>query len=245
MCGGSCGRDARVDLRICRDLAVGRFGEALHLIDRHVAGNDEDGVVGRVVALVEAQRVLARQLRHLVLPADDRDAVRVREVERGVHLLVEPRAWVVLDARAALLDDHLPLRGDLIVGEAQVRHAVGLHLHQGSELLLGDALMVGGDVLAGEGVVLAAELGDDLGEVADGDLVGRLEHQVLEEVRDAGDALGLVGGADLVPNHVRDDRGAVIGDHHDVHAVRQLELGGARFGGGSLLCESEHEHGHC
>ena len=126
-----------------------------------------------------------------------------------------------------------------------MRHAVGLHLHQRRQLLLGDALVVGGDVLAGEGVVLAAELGDDLREVADGDLVGRLEHQVLEEVSDAGDALGLVGGADLVPDHVGDDRSAVIGNHHDVHAVRQLELGGARFGGGSLLCKCEHEHGHC
>ena len=38
---------------------------------------------------------------------------------------------------------------------------------------------------------------------------------------------GLVGGADLVPHHVGDDRRAVIGDHHDVHAVGQLELGGA------------------
>ncbi len=125
-----------------------------------------------------------------------------------------------------------------------MRHAIGLHLHQRPQLLLGDALMVGGDVLAGEGVVLAAELGDDLGEVADGDLVGRLEHQVLEEVRDARHALGLVGGADLVPDHVGDDRGAMIGDHHDVHAVRQLELGGTRIGGGGLLGECEHEHGH-
>ena len=50
-----------------------------------------------------------------------------------------------------------------------------------------------------------------LGEVADGDLVRRLEHQMLEEVRDAGDALGLIGGADLVPDHVRDDGGAVVG----------------------------------
>ena len=58
---------------------------------------------------------------------------------------------------------------DLLVGEAQVRHAVGLHLHHGAEPLLGDALEIGGDVLTGEGVVLAAELGDDLGEFADGE----------------------------------------------------------------------------
>ena len=55
-------------------------------------------------------------------------------------------------------------------------------------------------------------------------LVGRLEHQMLEEMGDARDALGLVGGADLVPDHVGDDRRAVIGDHHDLQAVGELEL---------------------
>ena len=127
-----------------------------------------------------------------------------------------------------------------------MRHAVGLHLHHGAELLLGDALVVGGDVLAGEGVVLAAEPGDDLGELADRDLVGRLEHQVLEEVGDAGDALGLVGGADLVPDHVRDDGRPVIGDDDDLHAVGERELAGAGLGAGGddLVCECEHEDGH-
>ena len=120
-------------------------------------------------------------------------------------------------------------------------HAISLHLHQRLELILGDALVVGGDVLAGERVVLAAELGDDLGKVADGDLVRRLEHQVLEEVGDPGDALRLVGGTDLVPNHVRDDGCTVIGDDHDVHSVRQLELGSARLSGDGLVGECEHE----
>ena len=101
---------------------------------------------------------------------------------------------------------------------------------------------VGGHVLAGEGVVLAAEPGDDLGELADRDLVGRLEHQVLEEVGDAGHALGLVGGADLVPDHVRDDGGAVVGDDDHLHAVGELELAGTRLGAGrdDLLSECEH-----
>ena len=56
--------------------------------------------------------------------------------------------------------------------------------------------------------------------------------------------LRLVGGADLVPDHVRDDRRAMIGDHHDLHAVGELELGGTRFGGSGLLGNCEHEHGH-
>ncbi len=38
----------------------------------------------------------------------------------------------------------------------------------------------------------------------------------------------LVGGADLVPHHVRDDRRAVVGDHHDLHPVRELEMRNVR-----------------
>ena len=103
--------------------------------------------------------------------------------------------------------------------EPQVDHAVGFHLHHRAEPILGDALEVCGRVLAGEGVVLAAEASDDFGELADRDLVGRLEHQMLEEVGDAGTSALLVGGADPVPDHVGDDGRAVVGDDHDLHAV--------------------------
>ena len=113
---------------------------------------------------------------------------------------------------------------DLLLGQAQVRHAIGFHVHHGAEPLLGDALVIGGDVVAGERVVLAAEARNDLGEFADRDLVGRLEHQMLEEVRDAGDAFRLIGRSDLVPDHVRDDGRAVVGDHDHLHAVGEREL---------------------
>ncbi len=116
---------------------------------------------------------------------------------------------------------------NLFFVEPQVDHAVGFHLHHLAEAVLGDALEIGGRVVAGEGVVLAAEAADDLGELADRDLVGRLEHQMFEEMGDAGFAAHLVGGADPVPDHVGDDRRAVVGNDDDLHAVGELELGGA------------------
>ena len=51
---------------------------------------------------------------------------------------------------------------------------------------------------------------------------------MLEKMRDAGHARRLVGGADPVPDHVRDDGCAMVGNDHDLHAVLELELGGAR-----------------
>ena len=151
---------------------------------------------------------------------------------------------VVLDARAALFENHVALGQDFLFVETQIDHAVGFHLHHRLQAVLGDALEVAGRIVAGEGVVLAAEPADDLGEFADGDLLRRLEHQVFEEVGDAGNAAHLVRRPDPVPDHVGDDRGAVIGDDDDLHAVGELELAGAGLRGlGGEGVGSNCEHG--
>ncbi len=50
---------------------------------------------------------------------------------------------------------------------------------------------------------------------------------MLEEMREAGLAGRLVGGADLVPDHVRDHRRPAVGDDDDLHAVGEREARGA------------------
>ena len=62
------------------------------------------------------------------------------------------------------------------------------------------------------------------------DLVGALEHQMLEEVGDAGGAARLVGGADLVPDHLSHHGSTVIGDDEELQAVGQSELADAGAG---------------
>ena len=58
-------------------------------------------------------------------------------------------------------------------------------------------------------------------------MLGRaLEHQMFEEVRQSRFTWRLVGGADLVPDHLRDDGRAVIRDHDDLQAVVEGEAGG-------------------
>ena len=47
---------------------------------------------------------------------------------------------------------------------------------------------------------------------------------MLEEMRQARNAGRIVHRAHLEPQHLRDDRGAVIGDHQHLHAVLQREL---------------------
>src|SRR4051794_41768861 len=57
-------------------------------------------------------------------------------------------------------------------------------------------------------------------------LAGAFEHQVFEKVRQTGLARRLVGRADLVPDHLRDDWRAVVRYHQDLEAVAQCERGG-------------------
>ena len=139
--------------------------------------------------------------------------------QRRRHRLAEQLVGVAVGAHAALLDDHVALRRHHVVVEGEAGHAVGLELHHGGQMLLGDALEVGRVVVGREGVLLAAEGGDDIGELARRMLGRSLEHQVLEEMRDAGLAERIVGRAVAIPDHVGDDRRAPVGNDHHLKPV--------------------------
>ncbi len=106
------------------------------------------------------------------------------------------------------------------------------------ELLARHALEVAGVVGRGEGVLVAADAQHGLRELAGRVLGGALEHQMLEEMRQPRFAGRLVGRADLVPDHLRHDRRAVIGDHHHLQPVVEREAGGAFRGDGGLGAEA-------
>jgi hypothetical protein len=91
-------------------------------------------------------------------------------------------------------------------------------------MLRGDPLEIGRVVVGREGVLLAAQRRDDLRELARRMALGALEHQVFEEMRDAGSADRIVGRAVLVPDHVGHDRHAPVGD--DDHLEPVVEPGG-------------------
>ncbi len=200
------------------------FGEPHRLLRLDVAGDDEDGVLRRIEAAVIGERVLAPQALDLVAPADHRHAVGVMGEDGGLHRLVQLRARVGVAMHAPLLQNHVALGGDDLVGEHEAGHAVGLVGHHQAEMLLGDALKIGGVVVAGEGVLLAADLRHDFRERALGMLGGALEHEMFEEMRDAGLARGIVGRSVAVPHHMRDDGRAMVGNDDHRHAVAELAL---------------------
>ena len=101
--------------------------------------------------------------------------------------------------------------------------------------VLGDHLEVGGEVVAGDRVVVAAVPGHDLRELAGRDPLGALEHQVLEEVRQARLADRAVGRADPVPEPVRHHRCPPVRDHDHLEPVVEREAFRVEQGGRDLL----------
>ena len=203
-----------------------------NLLWRDVSGHYQDGVVGRIEAPIESLRVLERESAHLVLPAQGRSMIWMIEVEGGEHLLAQDAERVGVHAGAALLQDHVALRQHLGLHQPQVHHAIRFQLHHAAQMLLGNALIVGRRIVRGRCVVAPAEPGDDARKLSRLDLAGRLEHEVLEEMGDARGSPRIVRSAGAVPHHVGDDRHPMIGDHHDIHAVGELERAHLRLGAG-------------
>ena len=92
-------------------------------------------------------------------------------------------------------------------------------LHHGLEMFAGDALEIGRVVERREGVLLAAEAGDDFRELARRVLRRSLKHQVFEKMRDARLSQRIIGRAVAIPDHVGDDGNAMIRDHHHVETI--------------------------
>ena len=81
-----------------------------------------------------------------------------------------------------------------------------------------------GAIEAGGAVVIGRADAFQRHEEVVGRVLAAVEHQMLEQVREAGAALGFEGGADIVPDADRDHRGLAVGVHDHAQAVGQREL---------------------
>ena len=134
-----------------------------------------------------------------------------------------------VDAVELVLDEHLALRGDQLV-ELGLEFAVALglvfRLGQVVDLAAPEGQAHLG-LLPAHGVAHHFLLLDDLGValgIARADGRRALEHHVLEEVRDTGDAGPLVHAADARHPAAGDGRRVVPLDHEQLHAVGERAL---------------------
>ena len=229
-----------------RQRAVIFLRKALDLGRCHIARDNKHRVIGRVIIVIPFERILTGEGFHLMPPADHRCAVRMVEILRGAALLGEKRCGVAIDPLVALLQDHLALGFPIVRRNHQIAHPVGFHLHHQLQQIRGDALVIGSIVIRGERVIGATIGGHRFRELPRSHLIRAFEHQVFEIMRDTGFPAHLIGGTCPIPDHLNDNRRAVIFDHHSLHPVIESEMSDL-FGqcGGNTEPQSQRERRAC
>ena len=113
--------------RACLDVPEVPAGEFEHVIRDAVAGDDEHGVRGRVVAVVEVRRILGRRVLEVGEVPVAVVGVRVAvERERRQGDPREAPVWPVQDVDLDLLLDDGDLVVEVLLGYCEGSHAVGL-----------------------------------------------------------------------------------------------------------------------
>ena len=224
-------------------------GVQLPLIE--VADHDQGGVVGPIVGGVKGKDVVDGGGVEILDRADDRAAIGVDGVAGRRHQQgLEATVGVGQHPLAQFLLHHVALGLEVGLVDHQRTHPLGLGPQQPLQVVGRDQLVVGGHVVGGEGVVEAADV---LGHAVDGfrrQIPGGLEHQVLEQVGEAGAALRIILAANAVPDLDRDVGRRAINraDHPQAvgqHALAILDRRGGRqaVGGQSLKRRGDQSGG--
>ncbi len=191
-----------------------------------VASQYQHGVVRAVPGAEPGLHVIQRRRVQIVHRTDHAVVVRVANwIQRLVELVPGLAVGLVL-ALALLVLHHATLlvQRRLVDRTDQMAHAVRFHPQRhvqrsgGHVLEVVGAIGIGGAVLVG-----GADLLERLEEFAVV-VFAALEHQVFEQVREAGAAGRFVLAADVIPDVDRDDRRLAIGVHDHAQAVGQGEL---------------------
>ncbi len=231
---------------VCGDGAEVLLDPGERLLGVDVADDRQHRVVRRVVRAEEGARVLQGGGVQVGHGTDRGVVVRVALGVRQGGQLLERRAVrdVVVPLAALVLDDvPLVLHGLVVQGGQQGPHPVRLQPERELQLVGRHRLEVVGALEAGGAVEGAAGALDQL-EVPVARYARRaLEHQVLEEVSQAGTPLDFVARADVVPEADRGDRGQVVLGKHHAQAVGQPVLGRCQAAGAGLGC-GRVTHGH-
>ena len=189
-----------------------------------VAGQDHDGVVGRVVGLEVGLRLLQRDALEVLHEPDRVPAVGAALEGLQIEGLVHRTLDVVVDAEATLLHDDAALLLQVLRRDGQVGHPIGLEIEHHGQRLLRKVVQVRRHVARGEAVRGAAMAFDHVVEHPGAVLLAAVEHHVLEEVRDARGTGPLVARAGAEEDVRRDHRRRPVDVHQQPKPVVEREL---------------------
>ena len=187
-----------------------------------VTGDDERGVLRAVEPIVEAADVRQRGRLQVVERSDDLPAVgMIRGIEVGVdhggRVAVGP---VVVALALLVLDDlFLVLEARLVHRVDEEAEPIRLHPEHAFECVLRHHRVVDRRVVRRAAVEGAAERRDTVDEATRPDVLGVLEKQMLEQVREAGPARRLSGRPDVIEHRHRHDWVRMVLVQHDLETV--------------------------
>ncbi len=192
------------------DLGGGRLGLGedggeglLDLLDDlavvQVAGGRDDQVLRLVAAMEEAGDLVAGEVVHRLLGAQDRPGERAGAVDDLGEEVVHDVARVVLGHRHLLKDD-AALGVHVLGADQRAGEHVADHVDGERQVGVEHPRVVAGVLLRGEGVHLAADRVQGRRDVQRAAPLGALEEQVLQVVGRAVQHRGLVPGADADPD---------------------------------------------
>ena len=187
----------------------------------HVADDDQGRVVGLVIRVVEALAVGGRDLLEILDGSDRRPVVGMLDVGERAELLDRLADRIVVDAQALLFFDHAAFGVDRRRKQLELAHALRLELQREADVRRRHRVVIRGHVFARERVDVAADLLEQARVFLGRNVLGALEHHVLEHVRDAADADALFLGSDVIEDLHGGDRRLVIGQEQHVQAVGQ------------------------
>ena len=190
-----------------RDVAEEVFDALPGVLGFYIAGQDQDGVGRAVVVTEPLPNILETRGVQVLHAADDGPGVGMpggkevleEDVEDAAVRLVLPLALLVLHDAALLVE------ACLVDHAEEVAHAVRLHPEREVEGVLRHDLEVVGAIAAGRPVHAGGADALERPEVLVVVVLGAVEHQVLEEVRETGLAGLLVLRTDVVPDVDGDD----------------------------------------
>ena len=204
------------------DLAEILFGQGEAFFGRHVAGQRQHRIVRAVVVAMEGAHIVEAG----VLQIDEAAVavVVVLPLLEGLLRDVDPHEaaiGLVLHVDADFFLDHVLLVLQRLGVEVERLHAIGFQPQDRFQCRHRGNLDVVGVIRPGGTIVAAAAAGDHLVERALRRIRRALEHQVLEEVREAGAILRLQAHADLVDDADTHHRCAAIFRNNHRQAIVQ------------------------
>ncbi len=207
------------------------FRQRPHLSRIDIADHHQGGVIRRIPLLIPAAQIIGLDRFDVLHPANDRIAIGTGDIGGGLEPLLGQRLRLIFSTQPALFGDHLRFLGDLFRLQQQMAHPVRFQTETEFQPLLFQGLEIGGVVAASESVLVSTISGDQAGKFAARHVGRAFEHQMFQQVGNAGQPARFVAGADLVPDLRDHHRGAMVLAHQHFQAVVQSKFMHRRGGG--------------